>query len=119
MTRDFDLIRSILFQAEKAPSGAPMTCVLIQQGIDPSVIGEHLEIMIEHNLIEGQVHSLNPLVFMIHRLTWKGHDFLEHARNDTIWKKVMADAKAKGVSMTMVILEGMLSKAAEKYAGLK
>jgi len=119
MTRDFDLIRNILLQAEKADSAAPLMFLRIDANIDPAVLGEHLEIMIEENLIDGEVISRNPVAFIIRRLTWKGHDFLEHARNDTIWKKVMAEAKSKGVSMTVVILNGLLSKAAEKYAGLE
>jgi hypothetical protein len=119
MIRDFDLIRSVLFQVEQAPAGEPLMSLQIDAGMDPAVLGEHLEIMIGQNLIEGEVISLKPLAFLIHRLTWQGHDFLEHARNDTIWKKVMAEAKSKGVSMTVVILNGLLSKAAEKYAGLE
>jgi hypothetical protein len=108
-----------MLQVEKAPSGEPLMFLQVEGEIPPAVIAEHLEIMIKHNLIEGEVYSLNPCAFAIRHLTWQGHDFLEHARNDTIWKKVMAEAKAKGVSMTIVILNGLLSKAAEKYAGLE
>lgn len=119
MTRDFDLIRNILLQVEESPAGKLVTSLEIDEQIEDAVIGEHLKIMIQENLIDGEVVSLNPVNFSICHLTWKGHDFLENARNDTIWKKVMAEAKAKGVSMTVVVLNGLLSKAAEKYAGLE
>ena len=118
MLRDFNLIREILLQAEKAPSDEPMQSLNVAKGTDESVVGEHLEIMIEAGLIEGEVLSRSPLGFVITRLTWAGHDFLENARNDTIWKKVMAEAKAKGTSLTMTVLNGLLSRAAQKYAGL-
>jgi hypothetical protein len=119
MTRDFDLIRSILLQAEQAPSSQPLQTLSIEESTPGSDVAEHIELMIEQRLIEGEVLSRDPLAFGIYRLTWAGHDFLENARNDTIWKKVMAEAKSKGTSMTIVVLNGLLSKAAEKYAGLE
>jgi hypothetical protein len=118
MKRDFNLIREILFQVEKATSSEPMQTVAVEEGVDEAVIGEHLEIMIKAGLIEGEVISRTPLCFVITNLTWAGHDFLENALNDNIWRKVMAEAKAKGTSVTMTVLNGLLSKAAEKYAGL-
>jgi hypothetical protein len=51
-------------------------------------------------------------------ITWHGHDFVEHTRNDTIWKKVQAEARAKGTSVTLHVLNALLAKAAEKYADL-
>ncbi len=89
------------------------------EDVDEAEIGEHLELMIEAGLIAGQVVSLRPLAFQIERLTWAGHDFVNNARNDTIWKKVMAEAKSKGQSITLTIINGLLTKAAEKYAGLE
>lgn len=51
MTRDFDLIREILFQVEKAPSGEPLQFLSFEQEVDDAVVGEHLEIMIEAGLL--------------------------------------------------------------------
>jgi hypothetical protein len=119
MTRNFDRIREILFQVEKAPSGEPLQFLSFERELDDAELGEHLEIMIEAGLIDGEVCSLRPLSFIIRRLTWLGHDFVNNARNDTIWKKVMAEAKSKGTSVTMTVLNGLLTKAAQKYAGLE
>jgi hypothetical protein len=94
MTRDFNLIREILLQVEKAPSGEPiMVLTLDRDNLDEAVVGEHLQLMIEAGLIEGDVHTLKPVRFILHRLTWSGHDFLENARSDTIWKKVIHGGK--------------------------
>jgi hypothetical protein len=49
----------------------------------------------------------------------KGHQFLANARNDTIWKKVLAQAKEKGQSVGITVLNGLLEQAAKKYAGLE
>ena len=49
----------------------------------------------------------------------KGHQFLANARNDTIWKKVLNQAKEKGQSVGITVLNGLLEQAAKKYAGLE
>lgn len=118
MKRDFDVIRDILFQAEAAPSGVELQTLTGPRGIDEAVLGEHLQIMIEHGLIAGHVVSLKPLSFIIERLTWTGHDFINNARNDKLWKKAIAEIKAKGWAMTIPVLEGVLAAAAKKMAGL-
>ena|SRR5438270_350369 len=119
MVRDFDLIRNILIEIENAPaSDRPIQQLSFDAQVDDATVSEHLELMIEADLIDGKVISHNPAGFIIKRLTWLGHDFLEHARNDTIWKKVISQAKAKGSSVTLHVLNGLLTKAAEKYAGV-
>jgi hypothetical protein len=118
MKRDFDLIRSILLQVEEADSGNPVQILHFDEDVKDPVLAEHIELAIDAGLIDGQVISDDPVGFAITRLTWQGHDFLEHARNDTIWKKVQAEARAKGTSVTLHVLNALLAKAAEKYAGL-
>lgn len=119
MKRDFDLIRSILLQVEKADSGKPVHSLQVDESVADAVLAEHIQLAIDASLIEGQVISDDPVGFAITRLTWQGHDFLEHARNDTLWKKVQAEAKTKGTSVTIHILNSLLEKAAAKYAGLE
>ena len=118
MTRDFDLIRDILFQVEKAPAGDPLYALAVHSEIENAALAEHVQLLIERGLIEGEVRDFRAPMFTIHRLAWAGHDFVNNARNDTIWKKVMAEAKEKGASVTLTVLNGLLTKAAEKYAGL-
>lgn len=119
MTRNFDLVRQILFQIERAQSGEPVQQLSVEGDVVETELGEHLEIMIESGLLDGEVVSLTPLIFHIRRLTWAGHDFLNNARNDTVWKRVLDEANAKGMSVTMTVLNGLLTKAAQKYAGLE
>jgi DNA-binding HxlR family transcriptional regulator len=118
MVRNFDLIRSILLQTEQAPSGQPLMQLQADEEIKEEVLAEHLELMIEEGLIEAEVISGAPLSFMIQRLTWKGHDFLENARNHTIWNRVIGEIKSRGLSMTISVVEGLLAKAAQNAAGL-
>lgn len=75
--------------------------------------------LVDKGLLVGKLFdTYSGSSYSITGISWEGYDFLENARNDTIWKKVMADSKAKGTSMTMVVLNGLLTKAAQKYAGL-
>lgn len=91
MKRNMDLVREILLQIEATEPGKAIN--LDNSGNGEEEIGLHVELMIEHGLIEGNAlpsrdgpaHQI--LAYRIERMTWEGHDFLDAARNDTIWKK--------------------------------
>jgi hypothetical protein len=75
--------------------------------------------MIEANLLDGDIiRTFGNSSYLVRKITWQGHDFLANAKNDTIWKKVMTEAKEKGSSTSLVVLNGLLTKAAQKYIGL-
>ncbi|OBQ24531.1 MAG: hypothetical protein AN488_01385 [Anabaena sp. WA113] len=119
MKRDWNLIRQILLEAESSPPGVykeSFDC----PGFDEARIIEHIEIMIESNLLDGEIDKTQagPSGFLVRKITSEGHNFLDNAKNDTIWKKVMAEAKEKGTSTSFVVLNALLTKAAQKYAGL-
>ena len=81
----------------------------------------HVELLIDGGYLDGQIRNGSqgqPKLCMVKKLTWEGHEFLANARNDTVWKRVVAEAKEKGTSTSMVVIQGLLSKAAQKFAGL-
>lgn len=118
MQRNWELIRLILFEVESRPAGEIVDTIQIE-GFDSPTIAGHIRILLAKSLLVGKMHDTNcGASYLVTGMSWDGHDFLENARNDTIWKKVMAESKAKGTSMTMVVLNGLLTKAAQKYAGL-
>ena len=100
MKRNMDLVREILLQIEATEPEKANKLDISSYGKDE--IGPHVELMIEHGLIKGNVFPSNTgpahriLGYHIERMTWEGHDFLEAARNDTIWKK----AKEKCIEAT-------------------
>lgn len=51
-------------------------------------------------------------------LTWSGHEFLEAARNDTIWKKAGEQIKKSGVDVTLSLLQEILKQLAKQSLGL-
>lgn len=118
MKRNWELIRQILFEVESLPAGESAQILQIEE-IDQATITEHIRLLVDKGLLIGKLFdTYSGSSYSITGVSWEGYDFLENARNDTIWKKVMAESKSKGTSMTMVVLNGLLTKAAQKYAGL-
>lgn len=91
MKRDMDLVREILRQIEATESGKKVNLDI--PNYDEDEISLHVELLIERGLIEGKAKASSDgsahriLAYWITRMTWEGHDFLDAARNDTIWEK--------------------------------
>jgi hypothetical protein len=89
MKRDLDLVRQILLEIEAAPPGTiiqKLTC----KEFDEATIIEHIDIMIEANLLDGDIFKtfdcngngyLVSSGYLVRKITWQGHDFLDNARN--------------------------------------
>jgi hypothetical protein len=121
MKRDLKLVRLILLDVEATPPGQVIDG-FTQEGYDERTIAEHVRLLIDANFLEGQVvqqFGTSAHEYAVTGLTWQGHEFLANAKNDTVWKKVVAEAESKGASISMTVLNGLLMKAAQKYAGLE
>jgi hypothetical protein len=89
MKRDMDLVRLMLLRIERTPSAWATQPFGIQY-FAPQQVRHHAQIMIEDGLIEGSegTDTLDkspegkPLW-----PTWKGHEFLDMARNEQRWNK--------------------------------
>jgi hypothetical protein len=87
MTRDMELVRKILLAI--AANERPLDSVMVRiAGYTPEQVGEHIRQLHEARLLDGNAMMgpdrrprWNEL-----RLTWWGHDFVDCARNDTIWR---------------------------------
>ncbi len=121
MKRDLNLIRGILVDVENYHSGQPIMLFEFD-GKEQGEIAEHVQLLLDAEYIEAEVIRGNmglPMAYVVLRMTWAGHEFLAKAKNDTIWKKVMAQAEEKGLSTSMAVVNGLLEAAAKKYAGLE
>jgi hypothetical protein len=120
MKRDFDLIRSILLQVEAAPAGKIIESFSLPDGTNGSTFIEHIQLLIDEGFVEGELMPAGDsnAVIDIRRLTWKGHDFLDAARNDSNWKHAMGKvAKATG-TVSLEVLKAFLDDLAKKALGL-
>ena len=87
MKRDMDLCREILRQIEAHPElNRPVKIEV--EGRAPEDITYQLHQLRQGGLIEAKdVSDLQGLAYKPLRLTWQGHEFLDAARDDTIWRR--------------------------------
>ena len=90
MKRDLDLIREILFVVEHQRVTDKAITLHKKQFVDKfpeitdDMLDEHIRLLVEQNLLESEPHQLG---WFILRLTWSGHDFLQHSKMNSIWQK--------------------------------
>ena len=105
-----DLCRKILFEIESWPTTVGPRNVEIE-GYTDEELGYNTWLLAEEGLIEGKettgigqrVHSYRPRC-----LTPWGHDFLEHARNETRWKTAKDKLVSTGGPMTIQAMKTIL-----------
>lgn len=108
MKRDLDLVRKLLFLVE---SDEKVDKLCEEYG--HSVVAGHVAILLDAKLIVGSLfydrdQSRRNLDFDIVRLTWAGHEFLDNARNETVWNKVTATIKNAATTASFEVLVEML-----------
>jgi hypothetical protein len=116
MKRDMELVRELMLAIE-----SPDNSGLEAAGYDESQISYHLELLIEAKLIIGEVHHYlgNRLpAITVDRLSWEGHEFLENARNEPVWKEAMKTIADRGGSTTVGVLTQLLASVAKQHFGL-
>jgi tetratricopeptide (TPR) repeat protein len=84
MKRDMDLIRTILFEVEKSTS--PDGCQVEAPGWSRDELYYNAKLAQEAGLIDARFLPGSD-EFHVLRLTYSGHEFLDAARNDTLWAK--------------------------------
>ena|ERR1035437_490631 len=114
--RDMNLIRLLLIQveSEEGEQGPDLS------GYTKEQIIYHGALLVEAGLVHGTVvDALSGLagVQMI-RLTWEGHEFLDAARNEALWKKVAAASLKIGGGLTLPLAKALLAKYAKELLGL-
>lgn len=127
MKRDMDLIRELLLQIESHDMGvvyvSHLKGAVSLQAINEEVLVYHLDLMKEAGLIHGRKPSALSTVspWIIERLTWEGHEFLDTIRDPDIWKKTKNGASTAG-SWTIGILKDIgtayAKQKAQEYLGL-
>ena len=125
MQRDMDLIRRILLAIE---SSAANEYEFDIEGADEQIKWHNVNLLVQERLIEGVnirwgADGTGPLVHLGGRvaLTWKGHDFLDAVRDDSIWIKTKEKARARGLylqSLTFDIVKSLSVSIIQGQLGL-
>ncbi len=102
MKRDWELIREILLKVEDADSAtAGINASDFPQHPEDSV-NYHMHLLYQAGLIEGMnVQTMSrPLNYVVRRLTWSGHEFLDSVRSQTVWERIKTYLSEKGVAIS-------------------
>ncbi len=88
MKRDPDLIREILLKVEQSTEPLSLDDLNFSN-YSPNEVYYHGNLLIEVGYLVGrsQYDEGQSRFLLIRRLTWQGHDFIEAARSETVWKK--------------------------------
>jgi hypothetical protein len=108
-----DLVRKILMRIEDSKSGWAVQPFGIE-GFTPEQVRYHAHIMMEDGLIEGvdvtTMHSKSREVEP-RALTWKGHEFLDLARDQKRWnqaKSIVGKIGTAPISVWMKVLNDLV-----------
>jgi hypothetical protein len=111
MKRDMDLIREILLQVEARPTAQSIDLVEVP-GHEQEEISYHVKLLADAGYLEAHdLRSLGPDGFKYapSALTNDGHDFLDAARNNTVWEKTKAKLVEIGGSAPLDVTQGILT----------
>ena len=117
MKRDMDLVRPILLRIEESNNDSRLGINDLEiPGYSSAEVSYHVMILNEAGLIETyHLSTMANDIWRPKRLTWSGHEFLDAARNDSIWKK----AKEKASSMNFELLKELLLNLARQQLGVE
>ena len=111
MKRDMDIIRMLLIQQETGDAPPELA-----RHPDDLVV-YNVALMKDAGLIEAAIAEGGdgtPIGAAIIRMTWAGHDFLDAARDDTVWRKAKDSLLKPGVSWTFDLLKQTLKALAQQ-----
>ena len=90
MKRDFEVIRNLLQQIEKSE-----IATFKSENVNEAF---QLALMIDADFIDGVIECDStgfPIRVKAIRLKWKGCEFLDSVRNDTVWEKIKSRLKGR------------------------
>ena len=85
MKRDLDLVRRILLHIEKSGTSPTGFGAFVEDGYDLPAIHYHIRLLHDAGLIEAD--EIVPGQWWPERMTWSGHEFLDVARNEELWRE--------------------------------
>ena len=110
MKRDMDLCRSILVELENKEQPVGWIDLAIHS-YSAEEVSNHVRLLGEAGLIEAQnLTTHGGALWRPKRLTWAGHDFLDAAKNDGVWRKAKSLVLEKTGTLTLELLRMALSE---------
>lgn len=114
MTREMDLLREILLMAEKQPTDE-LLHDYSSLNRSPSDVFQHVQFLKESGWVETtESHAMSGSFAMIVRITSRGHDVIEHIRDDAAWNMARAEMQLKVIPVTMENMIRMIGKITDR-----
>ncbi len=112
MKRDMDLIRKLLLYLESKPDDHLDENVEIE-GYESVVINHQLVLLAKAGFInfEATRSSSNPdrlIRVYPSTLTWEGHEFLDAARDQTVWDRVKDELGERITGVSFEVMKALL-----------
>ena len=107
-----DVVRWILLHVEEAKQ--PVQSI---PDCPPDVFAYNAALLIEEGFLDGRVirgPKGYPTGALILRMTWRGHEFLDAARSDTVWQTAKEKMLKPGMSWTFDLLREVLKGLAKQ-----
>jgi DNA-binding transcriptional ArsR family regulator len=120
MKRDMDLIRAILQKVESCEDSSGLDEMPQIDGYSSAQVSYHMKLLYDAGLIKAQVADAwgQDAEFFSVNLTWTGQDFLDAAKDDTLWKKAKETVIKPGASFTFDLLLAWLKAQVTTTLGL-
>ena len=115
MKRDMDIIRLLMLELETDEKQEAL------EKYSQKEILYNMSQMIDAGLAIGDVvrgGDNEPIGGGLDQLTWAGHDFLDAARDDTLWKKAKQHVIKPGASFTFELVKEWLKLEIKNRIGL-
>lgn len=121
MRRDMDLVREILLAIEKDEKD-PLGWVELELPTrSRKEVAYHVMLMHQAGLVAARDVSTmgdDGFDWRPKSLTWQGHEFLEAARNDTIWRKAVGKMVEVTGGVSLDVLKDLLIASGKQALGL-
>lgn len=108
MKRDLDLVRRILLHLEESGESADPSGwnAFVEEGYELIQIHYHVRLLNDAGLIEAD--EIVPGQWWPERMTWSGHEFLDAARNEDLWREMKAKVEKGTGSAPFLIFHELL-----------
>ena len=118
MKRDLELVREILLAIE-ASGSTQGTIDLSLPDRDPELVSYQVKLLSQAGLVDAtDLSTMDGFEWVPRSLTWSGHEFLDAARNETVWNKAMSTLKDKATSVPFEIVKAVVIKACKDFIGV-
>lgn len=121
MRRDMDLVREILLAVEKNEKDPLGWIDLELPDRSRKEVAYHVMLLHQAGLITAKdlcTMGADGFDWRPKSLTWQGHEFLEAARNDTIWRKAVAKMVEVTGGVSLDVLKDLLIASGKQALGL-